>query len=209
MKCKEICRIAQEKSGGNLTDYIAGVYEQISGEPQAAELFREFVEEEILNFKARKDVKARLFEEPEAQRWFAHKSRLTEGYIDYLSQMDLAEPDFYEKAWDFVDKSDYFSDKTERKLAFRSVCMHPLVPYYQVPEGLHMDEEEYREILKRLLPICCRIRFVFSKMYEQRTERASVLADILKMVSDEREKVVLLAVMLNEQEKNVRSSEEE
>lgn len=131
------------------------------------------------------------------------------------------EKTFYEKLWFFIWESDIFSDIDEslllktkdkaeevsaedkaRAYALFEILRDKRIPYYSLPDGLTMSNEDFRQKCEDLADIKRKIRFIlFSGIFEQKTEKASQLVRIIDSLSAFEEKTICLVFIIGELQK--------
>ena len=83
--------------------------------------------------------------------------------------------------------------------------MNPLIPYRNVGTGLSMDNSTFKEMIKNFEEsLLDDTRYIIKFDYQQRTQRASLIADKIMGLHSDEERAVYLALVLQEAENGVK-----
>lgn len=130
-------------------------------------------------------------------RWFEYrKGTLIAGILDSLISDGREEDDFYCALWNEIQESRYFEQEKDKGYMLYEIWTDGRIPYYKMPEGIQMKNEEFKEIIEKNLDQIKKIIFVLNSKYSQRTERSSLLIRILDSLETEEDKAVILAQIL-------------
>lgn len=121
---------------------------------------------------------------------------LVEGILDKLMSDRMDENDFYRAVWDEIQESRYFEQENEKVYAMYEIWSDGRIPYYKMPEGIRMGNEEFAERIKNNLDQIRKIIFVLNSKFAQKTEKSSLLLEILDSLETEEDKAVILAQIL-------------
>ncbi len=198
MVLQDIWNKAKEHSNGNVFDFFVIAYRELKKESgNNSILFRQFVEKGYQNFKSNKDSEPDILSESEWGDLLGKYQTLVNGYIDYLVSENPPVDLFYQKLWEFIHNPDIFHDEYSSAAGFLLAVKHSLLPYYKLQDGIRMDNESYRKYNKMLEQLINKLRFIVSKDYAQKTEKASVVLSVLDEADSDEEKAVLLARLLD------------
>lgn len=183
----------------NADDGRIGIFTKIYGligrQEQPGSALRRFLEKED-SLQALKEVG-----EKEDAEWdfmlFEHKcGTLVEGILDNLISAGMDEDDFYSALWNEIQESRYFKQEKDKAYAMYETWTDGRIPYYKLPDGIRMENEEFGKIIAKNLSQIKKIVFILNSKYLQRTERSSLLIEILDSLETEEDKAVILAQIL-------------
>ena len=199
MTCREMFELAQKESQGSVLDFLSLMYRQLSraGEDSPA-LLQDFFENYYRQYAGDSEKESRFLDNQSIAGWFRKYQKMTEGYVDYLSKCLYTESDFYKKVWEYLNNSDIFPDDKNRAIAFCCICVHPMIPYYQIQPGLQMDNSDYRQISEEVYTYRNKIQFIMKQKFEQKTEQASAILSILDSIKGAEQRTVLLSLLISD-----------
>lgn len=102
---------------------------------------------------------------------------------------------FYDELWDKVNDSFLWQDD-ERSIFLLALWLDSRIPYYEIGEGIQMSEDEYTRRKINLSDVLDRATFISSLQFNQKTQKASLLAEEAEKLSDKRDKAVYWAIMM-------------
>lgn len=187
---------AVKKANKNIFDFLSDIYFFLKKENDC-QLLRRFAEEYYDKFNDDKKTEPSILSREVLGVYLKKYRTLVDGYIDYLISEDLQEDLFYQHLWDFIHNTTFFHNENESMIAFILIFWNPLIPYFYFPVGVRMENEEFRECLKKLDQQQHKLYFILQRNYLQKTERASVLLSVLDEVADVKRRSVLLARLLD------------
>lgn len=117
--------------------------------------------------------------------------------IDNLINEGINEEEFYVKIWYMISQKTLFSTQMDVVGAIICLMINDKIPYFQLDEGLKMNEDEFYNMTEKLIPQIQKTIFVLNRGYAKRTEEASQLLKIMNRIENENLKTVLLANVLN------------
>lgn len=117
--------------------------------------------------------------------------------VDELFSQNTEVEEFYSNLWKLIKSYPDIASKKERVFMTFSVWQNPRIPYFQLPQGMKMSNDEFREIWDDIQETLTQARFVIFSRFEQRSEEASVLLDLLNQCNTKKKKAVLLAVIIS------------
>lgn len=124
--------------------------------------------------------------------------KLVEGIIDKLISKHLEEDEFYKELWNKIVKTDSEFEKEEEKIfALYKIWEDNRIPYFKLDDGLKMQNEKFKEIISEKNLEIKKAAFILNSEYDQRTEKSSLLLELIKSCENEQEMAVLLAVILD------------
>jgi hypothetical protein len=129
---------------------------------------------------------------------------VVDSMLESLIASNTDETTFYINVWSVVNNNFLPGDK-ERAFALYDILMDRKIPYFQVDTGFRMSDEEYQRRIRALAQDRAKLRFLVSRHFQQRTERADL---ILKHINQHEpvDQVVLMALLLAEKEMESESS---
>lgn len=198
MDLQQIIEAAEKQANGNVVDYLVTIYWGLRKEKEKEVLlFQEFVSQHHRRFINNKDSESLILKDWNLGQLFPKYETLTDGFIDYLVSENLPVDEFYTRLWEFIHNKEIFHDELASITGFLMIAKHTLLPYYYLPAGLQMSNDEYREYIKNLEPQIERIHFIVKRTYSQKTEKASAFLSVLEEVNDKKERAVLLSRLLD------------
>lgn len=190
---KGIDDILKNYSGAkeNIAYYI---YEEIASqsgrESEALEYFFECSED--VKSDSRTPIKE-IFTDEEKLHFVLSYGKLIDGALEALLQKNCPCLEFYAELWDFISHNTILAEKKQKAFALYYIWIDARIPYYQLDEGIRMDNTVYKKMTEKIKPMIKKARFILYTPTEQRTERASRLLKLLNEVEGEEEKTVLMA----------------
>ncbi len=110
-----------------------------------------------------------------------------------LVDLNPSEDEFYEKLTFAIENETFFPTDREKICAIAICVAHPLIPYFHLGEAVRMEDSEYSRIGEEISGSLKKMYFILRRGYEQRTETASQLLEVLEQLSDRTQKIVFLA----------------
>ena len=135
--------------------------------------------------------------------------KLVQGLIDAFSVRNYTEKQYYQKLWDSFES--LLPDATEEEKGFClfSVLADGRTPYYELPSGLQLSKERFREMTDEIQPFIQRLDFVFQLSRSQRTEFTSRVVHLLDKLDSLEQKSVLLVYLWYRLERHWETTSEE
>jgi len=187
---------------GEDIDIIGQVYDIISRQPDKGKALKFFLENAD-NFVS---VKDRIVEEQFTKE---DLKQLKNQYYKFVKQLlyvllgqDLPVEKFYEQLWLVLGENVLLPSDREKIYALYVIRSDIRIPYFRLEKGVTMEEDEFNEITLRKKKEIKKSLVIVRANYDQRTERSSLLMEILNGCS-EREKIVVLAHILSGVEQRV------
>lgn len=193
---KEIINLLQTLKGEKI-DICGEIYRYIiETDEKPAEIMRFFLENsEDIESSEEKEA-SKLFTDGELLDCKEKYGKIVNGILKKLLSERKCPTEFYEELWKEINVEQIFDSERSRIFALFYIWIDARIPYYQLPDGLSIEEETYREIMKKMSEKLRRARFILCYGLKEWTQVASLLCQILNEVDDEAEKAVLLAGIL-------------
>lgn len=99
--------------------------------------------------------------------------------------------DFYKALWESYSKN--FDTEKERVFAFYYTIIDKAIPYCYLGKPLSMSNERFKELIKRNETSIEKLKYIERSKYSQKTERASLVLNILDNIQEYEDRVVVLA----------------
>lgn len=177
----------------------AWVYKTISTSGKnAPELFRFFLEK--ADDVTSKDIaKAEvLFTEIDVKEYRKKYGSLTDAFFEKLLAENYSEEQFYNKLWQGINETLFFDTEKARIFAFYYIWIDVRIPYYQLDDGLSMTNKRFSEITDAIKGDIKKARFILkTNIYDAKTNRASVLLNLIEEQSSFENRTVLLAHIIS------------
>ena len=130
-------------------------------------------------------------------RYVTKFSNLIIGAIDLHFNEEYMPEIFYAKLWETLDLLLTPCTDIERGVCLQLVIGNIRMPYQVIRRGIRMEEEEYKEITKTIMPQLLKMSYVLHLRASQRTESASRVLWILEELKDEKQKTVFLSSLMS------------
>lgn len=130
---------------------------------------------------------------------------LFESCLKRAVASNLVEEQLYEMVWESVVNNSIFDTDETRKFALYYILIDRRVPYFRIEMGLSVDNKDYQAMIRTLDQDIQKMRFVLAFDFEQKTQEASNLLDIILKQPDYQHQVVLLARLVTELKKDKNS----
>lgn len=121
---------------------------------------------------------------------------LIQNIIGNLAKQNMSEESFYHKLWEKIQDNILFPDEDEQIYFLFCLCKSNLIPYFQLDDGISMENDEYRDRLKKMSVLLKKADYIMYAPLEQKTQRASLLMDLAQQITDQRDKTVFWAYTL-------------
>ena len=132
-------------------------------------------------------------------------------FLDELYMNQISEEGFYKKLWEFISTDYHFNSDVAKGVAMFNCLKTKKVPYMQfdISRALRMEQEEFAALMDDVLSseYMEKIRQVEEFGFRQKTEKMSMLLNIIESCDDERMKVLLFMVIVSEQVKRQKFEE--
>ena len=121
---------------------------------------------------------------------------LINNMLEVLIEENREESEFYAHLWSLINNPILRDDK-DRAFALYWLLIDKRLPYFRLEEGFKMSNEDYRSSMLRLRRDRARIRFIMSREFDQKTERADL---ILKQIDEASgsDRVILMSEVIKQ-----------
>lgn len=111
---------------------------------------------------------------------------------------------FYKDIWGNIINNPIFAEPEEKLFAAYFILIDRRLPYFTISKGLSMENAEFQSILAECSEEIKKIKFILAIDFDQKTQEASNLLDIILNQSTYEKQVVLLSRVVSEmrREKN-------
>ncbi len=170
-------------------------------EQQSAQLLQFFCENaEGINSSGEAEAQE-IFTEGETIDYEKSYGKIIDGILEKLLLERPQKEDFYAALWQKITLKELFEDEKTQVFALYYIWMDSRIPYFELPETIHMEREEYGQIVEKLLDKEQKARFILSSDFKQWSEVSYLLLELLNEVEDKKEKAVLLSYIFQLREK--------
>lgn len=126
-------------------------------------------------------------------------------FLDDLYMNQVSEDEFYKKLWEFISTDYHFNSDVAKGVAMFNCLKTKKVPYvkFDISKALRMEQEEFKALMDDVLSskYMEKVRRVEEFGFRQKTEKMSMLLNIIESCDDERMKVLLFMVIVSGQVK--------
>lgn len=185
---------------GSLIDICNGIYQIINNEPDELgkiDLFIIACENFGVNFN-RKDIfhdssiSNDNLKKLEIDNADAIESIITSSIKVAISNQ-YSNKDFYGYLWKSISSA--YQDES-LVFALYKILVDKRIPYYQISQGMAMEDNEYSEITQNCLNDIKKCRFILDVGFDQRTKEASNLLEVILSHDLKEEQAVILSQVL-------------
>ena len=139
------------------------------------------------------------FSEEDSKHLEVQFGKLIDAMLDNTQSRNLPDNEFYATLWNQIINCSYFITDDQRAFALYYIWIDKRIPYYHLSDGMHMSNEAYRKNTEELIDEIKKMRYILNASYlSQKTERASLVLDILEKVNTKEKQVVLLSQLIAE-----------
>ena len=107
------------------------------------------------------------------------------------TQVDL----FYVSLWDEILNGEKFTSEEEKAFAIYLALRNPRIPFFDLEDGLLMSDETYANTFRENFESVQKIRYILATRFDQKTQQASLLLDVLDTISKESRAVVFTSII--------------
>lgn len=104
---------------------------------------------------------------------------------------------FYDVLWTMFTDDNFLSTDEDKKAFLLTLWLDSRIPYFKIGEGIEMDEEEYSQRRIKLADVLSKATFITSLKMNQKTQKASLLAEEADLLQDERDKAVYWSIVMS------------
>lgn len=147
----------------------------------------------------------KYFAEDELESLVVMCKELANGIIKNLLFRNLSKETFYQRLWQSLfSENSVLSEEKEKIFALGYLWQDKRIPYYNFGEGIKMSNEEYQKIRKDKKTILDKIDFVLSLDVFQKTQRSSLMLELLEESGSDNEKAVVMSHILDSVQQQAR-----
>lgn len=113
--------------------------------------------------------------------------------------------EFYSALWKSLCSSEIITTLLEKSFALYYIAIDRRVPYYQLYNGVEMDNERFRQLLKENEESIKKIKFIIYSSFSQKTEKASLILDEILDAESAEDQIIRMVSIIStfQEEKNV------
>ena len=185
------------RASGNMPDVIAEVYELIRAEENKGFALQYFLEHGD-EFESTKEKEiAAYFTEEELTKISDECDQMLKGNLTKIIAEKHSQESFYRELWSrMIEDNSMLQSEKEKRYALYFVWKDGRIPYYEINEGITMSNEVFCKIKEVKRDEIKKAIYILNSEFQQRTQRSSLLDEILQACSSEEERAVLLAMIL-------------
>lgn len=122
---------------------------------------------------------------------------LVDALLEQALGENLPESDFYSRLWTAINNTPFFDRDNAKIFALYYIWIDVRIPYFQLPDGLAMSNQEFQVISDEIRSSIQKARFALkTNKFKSRTSRSSVLLEIISNQKDDKERAVLMSYIL-------------
>lgn len=171
------------------------IYRKIEQSERPAEALKFFLGFEQDNETGNSELE-QLFEQKDFQKLQRSCVGLANGILEKLVSSNCGKEEFYETLWKEIHEGILFTNDEERQFVLFFCWNDVRLPYFQLNQGVYMENEEYQELVGKLSEEIKKCKFIINSRLEQRTEQGSLLLKVLQELESEREKAVVFSQII-------------
>ncbi len=190
----------------NICYAILKIIESAS-QPQRGLILRYFLEDfdtvqsnEELNIE---DIVQDIIDKHELDQLKKKYGTIVDALFEMILKENPPEDDFYTALWNVLTNS-IFGDEKARAFGLYWVLIDRRTPYFHLERGLRMADDQFKAAVRRVFQKAAKIRFILDSEFQQRSEEADLVLNVLDSVENREDRAALLAIMLL----NFRTTEE-
>lgn len=146
-------------------------------------------------------IRKQYFTDKQLETSFSRVNRINKvfGEIVYSSIISNDSSfDFYKKVWDLISSKKICKSKRDRVLSLFFLMENNLIPYMNVGTGLKMDSHDFQNIIESIdEKVIDKVKYIINLDFEQKTQRCSLLLDIILSIEDQKKQILLLSIILD------------
>lgn len=132
----------------------------------------------------------------EVQNELQKYGELSDSVLNSLVAQNPEEDEFYEKLLETLN-SVVFPSETAKIVALYNILNDSQMPYLHLKSGMQMNDDRYRDIQTNIKDQLKSLRHLLGRRFEQRTEKASHVLDLILSLDTPEERVVLLSRIIS------------
>lgn len=186
------------KVSGEKIDIAAHVYFMLAKEQEAGKKLRYFLVNADEIGSSEEEAVEQYFLPKQVGELREKCEDLVKGLLGKLIKENMDEEEFYDALWERGIKNNSLLEKEDEKIyALYCIWMDRRIPYFKLGTGIKMSNEQFREITIKNKAQIKKAVFIINSDFSQKTERCSLLNEILDANESESEKSVILAQILD------------
>ncbi len=107
------------------------------------------------------------------------------------------ENQFYLEVWTDIVCNSSFKTEKEKVFAMYYIIIDKKIPYFKIKAGLTLDDKVFKKLIMENFEVVQKIVFILYNEFEQKTQRASNLLDVILEQESYELQVILLSVLLD------------
>lgn len=200
-KIKKNIDYIMKNLSGKRENIVYRIYEELAAAyeeaPAALRYFCEYaVNNTDTSHAQKRETTEEIFGSDEKAYFIMAYGKLIDGALEALLQKNTSYEKFYVELWDFIEHNTILKEKKQKAFALYYIWIDARIPYFKLDEGLRMDNDRFKELAEKLLPVLMKARFILLTPTEQRTQIASRILKLLDNAAGEEEKAVVMAYIL-------------
>ncbi len=131
---------------------------------------------------------------------------LLKGYLLMGLDDNWTKEEFYERLWEGIWGNIIWDDDKKRAFILYYIAIDVRIPYYPISRGININKREFNFIAKELVEkgFLKKFNFIEAVDWNNKIEQTSQVLKLLDEPTNEKEKSVLLALILHEYERSVK-----
>lgn len=127
------------------------------------------------------------------------------SYIKLAQLKAWTREEFYSNFWKAINSNPLWENKEEKAFVLYYVFIDVRTPYFNIGSGLKMNNDDISHIQDEIFEAIREFQFIVSIDYSQKTEKASLILNLIDRMNTNEQKVVLIARIITyyeQREKN-------
>lgn len=191
--------IKNPKRGVDVCGALYSVLKQ--EESQSAQLLQFFCENAVSIPSSKAPEPSEFFTDGELLDLTKRYGVIVKGILKDILFEKPSKEEFYSKLWEKLTLKGLFEDEKAQIFALYYAWMDNRLPYFELPDTIHIEQGEYREIAERLFREEQKAQFIMAYGFKQWTEVSNLLLELLDEVSDKKERAVLFSCIFQMRER--------
>lgn len=101
--------------------------------------------------------------------------------------------EFYKQLWMNISSNTLWTEKEEKAFAIYYIVIDARSPYFNIGSGLRMSNEDYSHLQDEVFDKIQKFHFINALEYEQKTEKASLICNLIEELETPEKKAVLMS----------------
>lgn len=110
---------------------------------------------------------------------------------------------FYEHFWKFIRENVMWETPEEKAFAIYYIAIDARTPYFNVGIGLKMNDDDFSHIQDEIFDVYRQFLFINAMEFEQKTEKASLIVNLIDSLDSQEAKTVLMARIIDCYQKRI------